>query len=140
MILDINKTTACFITMIKHGVFAKAVVNEEIEKEVLWNWLMLCQSLPDSCEAEIFNTEKMKDDKSVQGHQYKMGCFSLLDKPVYTWSFDREGIIFCPIATTSDETFEEWKDTYIYDLRVQTSLSYILYILKKYGDVSGNII
>lgn len=135
MSLRIDETVTSFSTMLKHGIATPNLINSNGQSDFLFNWLMLCSQLPDTCDVHIYNTLKM-EDKASKDSSAVMGAFYLMEEPIYTWHFDKDGIVFCPLSAKYDLTFKEWKNIFLYDLRVQASLGYILHILKSEGDVS----
>ena len=134
MTLAIDETVSCFATMLKHGILTPIVIDKKTQSEFLLNWLLVASELPDSCEVHIYNTLKMKD-KATDNNKPVMGAFFLMGEPVYTFHFDKDGIVFVPLSDKYDLTFKEWKDIFLYDLRVQASLGYILRKLREIGDV-----
>ena len=134
MTLAIDETVSCFATMLKHGILTPILLKKENQSDFFLNWLLVASELPDSCEVQIYNTLKMKD-KASNNNNPVMGAFFLMGEPVYTFNFDEDGIVFTPLSDKYDLTFKEWKDIFLYDLRVQASLGYILRKLREIGDV-----
>jgi hypothetical protein len=133
---ELINTTKNFITLVKHGLVAKKIIKNNYQSQSFFDWLMLCSNLPKSCYVEIYTSKNRKQKKLKKGEKavYKKGVFFLMDEPVYGWYFDDLGIIFEPISETYDLKFIEWTEIFMYDLRVQMSIGYILFILKKQGD------
>tara|TARA_B100002019_G_C21253481_1_gene592523 strand:- start:1333 stop:1752 length:420 start_codon:yes stop_codon:yes gene_type:complete len=133
---ELINTTRNFITLVKHGLITKLIIENDYQSEAFFEWLMLCSNLPNSCTVEIYTSKNRKQKKLKENESavYKKGVFFLMEEPVYGWYFDKDGIIFEPIAETYNIKFVEWTEIFMYDLRVQMSIGYILHILKKQGD------
>lgn len=133
---ELINTTHNFITLIKHGLITQSIIENNYQSDAFFDWLMLCSNLPESCTVEIYTSKNRKQKKLKEGEEavYKKGVFFLMDEPVYGWHFDDDGITFEPISETYDLKFVEWTQIFMFDLRVQMSIGYILLILKKQGD------
>lgn len=138
MNFQISNTTDNYVSLIKHGVLANNTIEHNLQSNLFLEWFINCSDLPNSCHVEIYLSKNRKKERLKENHEpkYQMGILFLLEEPIYSFFFDKQGIIFEPLTHYSHLTFKEWVEIYMYDLRVQKSISHILYILRENQDIT----
>lgn len=132
--LEFRKTFSICKTIMDKGLRTKNVIAKNQQSNVVFEWW-------EKTNASLCNGAttrfKAKQAKSKDLY-YEEGIFLLWDTVLFSFKFDDNGIEFYynfPDDLDFEEMdFDDWCESYLFDVRVQSAISTLLKILLKYDD------